>query len=265
LGNFPPQKIVLLAGFGILTFIFTLFFPFLKDFPGKQRAVLFGTIFIVFLGFLGFVIYIFNSSPIVSIKGTVRDCVSGAPLKAEIYYQGSTRVETNTQTGYFTLPCRNALPFKGDLIIKSEHYKSSPFIVEIRRFDTCLTFRLCPDKKEPNPASVQIRGIGAEVLKTKIEELRTICSNHKMETMHIDIGYSGQIQKVNENLFFYSGGALSVKVNGGCCSPVKGLEIEKTEPFGNPRADVERQIVKRSENLISRHLPRIIESIEHCL
>jgi hypothetical protein len=115
------------------------------------------------------------------------------------------------------------------------------------------------------PAHIIVRGIGAEILKTKIDYLNQYLSKIEEGNIQIDLAYSDQIQNVNGNLWYYPGGALIIKVNGTQCFNSLNLTIPRTEPFGNPRVDVEQQIIKNVENLLRQHLSQIIQTIESCI
>jgi hypothetical protein len=116
------------------------------------------------------------------------------------------------------------------------------------------------------PQTFIIEGLGAEILKTKKEVLLQYLKKSNINKIIISLTYSNQIHQVGD-LYYYPGGLLIIKVNGVQCSCFANsyFFIPRTEPFGNPRYDVEQQIKNNVEKIIHQNLDQIIQTVANCI
>ena len=109
---------------------------------------------------------------------------------------------------------------------------------------------------------------------------RLIPSQHNLEQMitennyilaktdvrySIELTYNGEIEKVESNLYRYSGGNILIKVNGENCSEMKNMVIAPTFNGGNSKQIVTNEINEKISQLISKHADTISNKILQCL
>ena len=81
----------------------------------------------------------------------------------------------------------------------------------------------------------------------------------------IEIAFSGQIEKIQNNLYRYGGGNILIKVNGETCSILNELTITPTFNGGNNKQDVLNEINEKISELISQHTQTLYKKIVQCL
>ena len=81
----------------------------------------------------------------------------------------------------------------------------------------------------------------------------------------IEIAFSGQIEKVQNNLYRYDGGNILIKVNGETCSNLNELIITPTFNGGNNEQNVLNEINEKISELISQHTQTLYKKIVQCL
>ncbi len=103
---------------------------------------------------------------------------------------------------------------------------------------------------------------------TKLQNLflkNNLLLNKINPTYNIEITFSGEIEKVAENLYRYNGGSILAKINEKNCCEFKDLKISATFYGGNNKEQVLNDIKENIQKLILGNEIKIYNKIDECL